>query len=180
MSEAARDYRWIGKRPIRPDGVDKVTGRATFGADCNLPDMLFGAVVRSPHAHARIVSIDTSRSPIDTGHDEPQRPSSMLPTTTSVDPSRRRCASNPSPYGGPRNDRNTDRLSSPPDRPVPNIEGHDGSWGRVNVRRWTSKLANPLAALPRALFTFPFDRPAISKSLMDTSLSLGSEHRLPI
>lgn len=62
MSEAALDFRWIGKRTIRPDGVDKVTGRAAYGADCNLPDMLFGAVVRSPHAHARIVSIDTSKA----------------------------------------------------------------------------------------------------------------------
>ena len=56
------DFRWIGKRPIRPDGVDKVTGRAAFGADYNLPDMLHAAMVRSPHAHARIVSIDTSKA----------------------------------------------------------------------------------------------------------------------
>jgi CO/xanthine dehydrogenase Mo-binding subunit len=67
MSEAVADYRWIGTRPVRPDGVDKVTGRATFGADFNLPDMLFGAVVRSPHAHARIVSIDTSKAEALTG-----------------------------------------------------------------------------------------------------------------
>jgi CO/xanthine dehydrogenase Mo-binding subunit len=49
----------IGTRPIRHDGVDKVTGRANYGADFTLPGMLHGAVVRSPHAHARIVSIDT-------------------------------------------------------------------------------------------------------------------------
>jgi CO/xanthine dehydrogenase Mo-binding subunit len=49
----------IGTRPIRHDGVDKVTGRANYGADLSLPGMLFGVVVRSPHAHARIVSIDT-------------------------------------------------------------------------------------------------------------------------
>ena len=45
---------------IRPDGLEKVTGKAQFGADLTLPGMLFGKVVRSPHAHARILSIDTS------------------------------------------------------------------------------------------------------------------------
>ena len=50
----------VGQRPIRPDGVDKVTGRAQFGADFHLPGMLTGRIKRSPHAHARIVSIDTS------------------------------------------------------------------------------------------------------------------------
>ena len=58
MSE--RTFTIIGTRPIRHDGVDKVTGRANYGADLSLPGMLFGVVVRSPHAHARIVSIDTS------------------------------------------------------------------------------------------------------------------------
>jgi CO/xanthine dehydrogenase Mo-binding subunit len=53
-------YKWVGTRPIRPDGLDKVTGKAQFGADLMLPGMLEGAVLRSPHAHARIVSIDTS------------------------------------------------------------------------------------------------------------------------
>jgi CO/xanthine dehydrogenase Mo-binding subunit len=52
----------IGTRPIRPDGIEKVTGRAKFGADLTLPGMLFGAVVRSPHAHARIKGIDTSKA----------------------------------------------------------------------------------------------------------------------
>jgi CO/xanthine dehydrogenase Mo-binding subunit len=55
-----RAYTHIGTRPVRHDGVDKVTGRANYGADFSLPGMLHGAVVRSPHAHARIVSIDTS------------------------------------------------------------------------------------------------------------------------
>ncbi len=50
----------VGQRPIRPDGADKVTGRAVFGADVHLPGMLIGRVKRSPHAHARIVRIDTS------------------------------------------------------------------------------------------------------------------------
>ena len=53
-------YAVIGTRPVRHDGVDKVTGRAAYGADLSLPGMLFGVVVRSPHAHARIVSIDTT------------------------------------------------------------------------------------------------------------------------
>ncbi|MCP3934376.1 MAG: xanthine dehydrogenase family protein molybdopterin-binding subunit [Actinomycetia bacterium] len=56
----APGYKWVGSRPIRPDGFDKVTGRAKFGADHYLPGMLEGHTVRSPHAHARIVSIDTS------------------------------------------------------------------------------------------------------------------------
>ncbi len=54
--------KWVGTRPIRPDGVDKVTGRAKFGADLNQAGMLFGKVLRSPHPHARLVSIDTSKA----------------------------------------------------------------------------------------------------------------------
>ncbi len=50
----------IGTRPVRPDGVDKVTGRARFGADMKMAGQLVGKVVRSPHAHARIKSIDVS------------------------------------------------------------------------------------------------------------------------
>ncbi len=50
----------VGTRPIRPDGTDKVTGRALYGADLRLPGMLYGKVLRSPHAHARILSIDTT------------------------------------------------------------------------------------------------------------------------
>jgi CO/xanthine dehydrogenase Mo-binding subunit len=53
-------YKVIGTRPIRHDGVDKVTGRAEYGADIKLSGMLNGAVLRSPHAHAKIISIDTS------------------------------------------------------------------------------------------------------------------------
>ncbi len=55
-------YRVIGTRPIRHDGVDKVTGAAMYGGDVRLPGMLFGKVLRSPHAHARIKSIDTSKA----------------------------------------------------------------------------------------------------------------------
>ena len=52
----------VGTRPVRPDGADKVTGRATFGADFAMPGMLVGKIKRSPHAHARIVSIDTRKA----------------------------------------------------------------------------------------------------------------------
>ena len=52
----------VGTRPVRPDGVDKVIGRAAFGADFAVAGMIHGAVVRSPHAHARIKSIDTSKA----------------------------------------------------------------------------------------------------------------------
>ena len=61
MAEAV-DYKYVGTRPVRPDGVDKVTGRAQFGADLNLPNMLFGKVLRSPHAHARIKRVDLSKA----------------------------------------------------------------------------------------------------------------------
>ena len=50
----------VGSRPPRPDGADKVTGRARYGADFSLPGMVWGAVLRSPHAHARILGIDAS------------------------------------------------------------------------------------------------------------------------
>lgn len=52
----------VGTTPDRPDGIDKVTGRAKFGADASAPGMLHAAIVRSPHAHARIVRIDTSKA----------------------------------------------------------------------------------------------------------------------
>ena len=55
-------YKVIGTRPIRHDGVDKVTGRAKYGADVRLTGMLRGAVLRSPHAHARIKKLDTSKA----------------------------------------------------------------------------------------------------------------------
>jgi xanthine dehydrogenase molybdenum-binding subunit len=54
-----RQYRVIGTRPVRPDGVDKVTGRAVYGADITLPRMIHGKILRSPYAHARIRGIDT-------------------------------------------------------------------------------------------------------------------------
>ena len=57
-----RDLKWVGTRQVRPDGIDKVTGRAKFGADYNLSGQLTGAVLRSPHPHAKIVAIDTSKA----------------------------------------------------------------------------------------------------------------------
>ena len=56
------EYNVVGKRPVRPDGVDKVTGRAQYGADVRLTGLLYGRVLRSPHPHARIRSIDTSKA----------------------------------------------------------------------------------------------------------------------
>ena len=58
----ARPFKWVGTRPVRPDGVPKVTGRALYGADLAMPGMLVGRILRSPHAHARIRSIDTSKA----------------------------------------------------------------------------------------------------------------------
>jgi CO/xanthine dehydrogenase Mo-binding subunit len=60
MSE--RKFKYVGTRPIRHDGVEKVTGRANYGADIVLPGMLHGAIARSEHAHAKIVSIDTRKA----------------------------------------------------------------------------------------------------------------------
>jgi CO/xanthine dehydrogenase Mo-binding subunit len=54
--------KWIGKSTIRPDGVDKVTGRAAFAADTTMPGMIWGKVLRSPHPHARIKSINTAKA----------------------------------------------------------------------------------------------------------------------
>ena len=54
------NFRVLGTRPIRPDGLDKVTGRALYSDDFFLPNMIHGRILRSPHAHARIKSIDTS------------------------------------------------------------------------------------------------------------------------
>ncbi|HEU4428462.1 MAG TPA: xanthine dehydrogenase family protein molybdopterin-binding subunit [Myxococcota bacterium] len=59
---ADRKFKWVGTRPIRHDGVDKVTGKASFGADLSFPDMLWGKILRSPHAHARIKRIDASKA----------------------------------------------------------------------------------------------------------------------
>ena len=59
---ATNGYKVIGTRPIRHDGVDKVIGRAIYGGDTRLAGLLYGQILRSPHAHARIKSIDTSKA----------------------------------------------------------------------------------------------------------------------
>ena len=56
------DYRVVGTRPVRHDGTDKVTGRAKYGADFAAAGVLHAKVLRSPHAHARIKSIDTAKA----------------------------------------------------------------------------------------------------------------------
>ena len=56
------EYKVVGTRPIRHDGTDKVTGRAKYGGDFEAVGALHGKVLRSPHAHARIKSIDASKA----------------------------------------------------------------------------------------------------------------------
>jgi xanthine dehydrogenase molybdenum-binding subunit len=56
------EYQVIGKPVPRVDAVDKVTGSARYAADMNLPGMVWGKFVRSPHPHARIKRIDTSKA----------------------------------------------------------------------------------------------------------------------
>ena len=56
------DYNVVGTRPVRHDGADKVTGRAKYGGDFQMNGLLHGQVLRSPHAHARIKSVDTSKA----------------------------------------------------------------------------------------------------------------------
>ena len=69
----------VGTRPVRHDGADKVTGAAKYGEDYATAGMLFAKWIRSPHAHARIKSIDTSKaeahpgvSAVVTGYDFPE------------------------------------------------------------------------------------------------------------
>jgi CO/xanthine dehydrogenase Mo-binding subunit len=62
MNDVNLSNKWIGKRTIRPDGEDKVTGRAQYAADYSMPGQIYGKVLRSPHPHARILSIDTSKA----------------------------------------------------------------------------------------------------------------------
>jgi CO/xanthine dehydrogenase Mo-binding subunit len=59
---SSKTYDVIGTRPVRPDGADKVTGRALYGADFDAAGLLHGKILRSPHAHARIKSVDTSKA----------------------------------------------------------------------------------------------------------------------
>ena len=61
MNQAtSNEFKYIGTRPIRPDGLDKVTGKANYAADYSIATMIYGKILRSPHAHAKIKSIDLS------------------------------------------------------------------------------------------------------------------------
>src|SRR5881628_1815151 len=62
MTTSTNGFKVIGTRPIRHDGVDKVTGRAIYGADVQMAGLLHGRILRSPHAHARIRRIDTGKA----------------------------------------------------------------------------------------------------------------------
>ena len=62
MATVKKDYKVIGSRPVRHDGVDKVTGKAIYSADFSISDLLHGKVLRSPVAHAVIKKIDTSKA----------------------------------------------------------------------------------------------------------------------
>ena len=57
-----KEYKVVGTRPIRHDGVDKVTGRAKYGGDFTTTGLLFGKILRSPHAHAQIESINIDKA----------------------------------------------------------------------------------------------------------------------
>ena len=69
------NYKILGTRPVRHDGVDKVTGRAIYANDVQLQGLVEAAILRSPEAHARILSIDTSEAEAHPG---------VLAVTTSV------------------------------------------------------------------------------------------------
>ena len=58
MNYEPKDLKYVGTRPIRPDGADKVTGRANFGADHTMPGMLHGATVRSKVARGLLKAIN--------------------------------------------------------------------------------------------------------------------------
>lgn len=62
--QVKQEFDVLGTCPIRPDGYEKVTGRARFSDDLHLSNMLHGKILRSPHAHARILSIDTSEAEV--------------------------------------------------------------------------------------------------------------------
>jgi CO/xanthine dehydrogenase Mo-binding subunit len=86
MVATDRPLNVVGTRPVRPDGVDKVTGRAQYGADVRFPGMLYGRILRSPHAHAIIKSIDTSKAEAlpgvraaVTNADFPRQPDEVVP-----------------------------------------------------------------------------------------------------
>ena len=85
MSAEKTGFKWVGTRTIRPDGHDKVTGRAKFGSDFALPGMIHGSVLRSPHAHAIIKAVDVAAAEalpgvkaVVTSKDFSEQPSEMI------------------------------------------------------------------------------------------------------
>ena len=88
MNDVIMNNKWIGQSTIRPDGTEKVTGSAQYAADFKMPGMVWGKVKRSPHAHALIKKIDTSKAAamkgvlaVMTGDDLPMLPlDKPLPT----------------------------------------------------------------------------------------------------
>ena len=62
MNDMSLKNKWIGQSTPRPDGIDKVTGSAQYAADFTMPGMVWGKVLRSPHAHALIKKINTSKA----------------------------------------------------------------------------------------------------------------------
>src|SRR5919205_2430115 len=62
MAEARKEFSVVGRKTPRVDAYERVTGQAQYTGDIQLPGMLYARVLRSPHPHARIVSIDTSRA----------------------------------------------------------------------------------------------------------------------
>ncbi|MBV1687499.1 xanthine dehydrogenase family protein molybdopterin-binding subunit [Novosphingobium sp. G106] len=85
MNAPKQNFRLVGTRPVRPDGIDKVTGKAIYGPDYVAAGMLQGAVLRSPHPHAKIRGIDTKRAEalpgvkaVVTGADFPQAGDKMV------------------------------------------------------------------------------------------------------
>jgi CO/xanthine dehydrogenase Mo-binding subunit len=61
--EAVKQFKWVGTRPVRPDGVPKVTGLAQYGADLAMPGMLVGRILRSPHAMRALLRSTPRRQP---------------------------------------------------------------------------------------------------------------------
>src|SRR5881296_4608508 len=62
VMKTTRDVKGIGLSIVRPDAPDKVTGQVQYVADLNPHGLLHAKLLRSPHAHARIVRIDVSRA----------------------------------------------------------------------------------------------------------------------
>jgi 4-hydroxybenzoyl-CoA reductase subunit alpha len=62
MTPPAEELSVVGKSLIKPDAFSKVSGQTKFADDLALPRMVYGRILRSPHPHARILHVDTSRA----------------------------------------------------------------------------------------------------------------------